>query len=93
MEIASLQKKELTELSDLAQIKKRYSKTRSSFYYSNGCKFCDAIMGEKYLIDELSDFLYTNPRPILKVPFVLNEQELEDYEHWCIKGSEGFCEI
>jgi len=93
MEIASLQKKGLKELNDLAPIEKRYSKTMGNSYYSNGCKFCGAIVGEWFLQDELLDFLYTNPQPILKVPFVSNKQEPEDYEHWCVKGNEGFCEV
>ena len=91
--IAVLQKGGIKELADLAPIKKRYSRTADCYYWSNGCKWCGAIVGEWFLRNELLDFLYTEPKPILKIPFTLNKIKYEDEPHWCLKGDEGFCEI
>jgi len=94
MAIASLQNRGVKELADLAPIKKRYSKTAGYSYWSNGCKWCGAMVGEWFLRGALLDFLYAEPIPILKAPFTLNERiGFEDCPHWCLKGDEGFCEI
>ena len=94
MAIAALQNRGVKELADLAPIKKRYSKTMSYSYWSNGCKWCGAIVGEWFLRDALLDFVCIEQIPILKAPFTLNERiEFEEYPHWCLKGDEGFCEI
>ncbi len=91
--IAALQKEGIKELAGLAPIKRRYSKTMGCPYWSNGCKWCGAIVGAWFLNHSTLDYLCTNPKaaPILKVPFILNARKSEVYPHWCLKGEEGFC--
>ena len=92
--ISELQKKRLKELSDIGTIKKRYSKTIGSSYWSNGCKWCGALIGKHFLLDEFMSYLNTDPVPVLKIPFSLeNQPENSGIPHWCMKNDEGFCEI
>jgi hypothetical protein len=94
--VSELQRKGVKELSDIGTIKKRFSKTMHESYWSNGCKYCDAIIGEFFLDDDLLDYLNTNQeaKPILNVDFELNNIEIKtvDYPHWCFKSDEEFCD-
>lgn len=91
MEILKLQKHGFKQLTDLAPIKKRYSKTVGNSYWSNGCKWCGAIVGEWFLEDALLENLYENSHPILELPFNLSKLKSKDYPHWCLSSDDGFC--
>ncbi|HDF2342240.1 TPA: hypothetical protein PC598_001812 [Morganella morganii] len=42
----------------VGELKVRYSKTKKEFYFSNGCKYCDALLGDIYLPDAPLSFEY-----------------------------------
>lgn len=92
--LSELQKKGMRELRDVGPIRKRFSRTMGTAYWSNGCKWCGAIMGEWFVIDELLEYIYENPEPafrmefeveVSKLPFELREELCRPPSHWCFR--------
>ncbi len=84
VELSRLQKSGIKELSDVAPIKERFSKTCGYRYWSNGCIHCGALIGKHFLaeIPELPS------KPILRVPFTTGKIWGEGSPHWCIEDDD-----
>ena len=83
-ELSRLQKSGIKELSDVAPIEERFSKTCGYRYWSNGCKYCGALIG-KHFLNELPEL---PSKPILRVPFSTAQIWNEGSPHWCIEDIE-----
>jgi len=94
--VSELQREGIKELSNMGTIKKRFSKTMDESYWSNGCKYCNTIIGEFFLPQYLFNYFNANPnaKPALNVTFELGNEEIKtiDFPHWCLKSDEGFCD-
>ena len=93
-ELAALQENGIKILSGIGPIKKRFSKIYKSSYWSNGCKWCGAIIEKHYLDNKSAGRFYKEQRPLMNVPFRLNKKKLNLYgcPHWCSGGDEGYCD-
>ncbi len=88
----------------LGQIKKRYSHTRTESYLSFGCPSCDAIVGDFYISENLSNYQsrldpnpaqfnvkLTVPNPVVIIPQD-EDDNFQDYlAHWCYSEKGDFC--
>jgi hypothetical protein len=75
----------------IVQLKKRYSKTVSKSYLSNGCFYCDSIFGDWFLNTEKMDG-QNDPRSIRhRIEINLGTMKKEG-KHWCYSENGEFCE-
>ena len=93
-EVARLQREGIEELKVVGPIEKRLSKHLGKGYWSNRCRWCGALIGNRYIYNAFIDHYRYEPVPILKVPFVLQSKRESDTgsPHWCLGCNEGYCE-
>jgi len=79
----------------MGEIKKRYSKTVRRSYMSFGCKKCDAIWGDHFYFEAMSEAWYGYiPTIELDLQISLNPPlNLNSRPHWCYSPTGSFCDI
>lgn len=94
-EIIELSKKIAAERKDLnlklAIIKERHSYTVDKSYMSFGCRKCDSIFGDFYVMDAKMDHIY-RPKDLMGTGEInLLKMSSLSIPHWCFPDDENYC--
>ena len=77
----------------IGDIKQRFSKTVKKKYLSFGCKFCDAIFGDWYMMEYQVEAL--SDRELISAEFEVmidfKESINQIFKHWCYSKNGQFC--
>ena len=82
---------EIRKYHKIGVLKERYSKTIGGKYFSNGCFFCDALMGDHFL-NELELELRCQeemPQPQIFCDLIYGEDLPETLEYWTYDGKKS----
>jgi len=78
----------------MGEIKKRYSKTVRRSYMSFGYQKCDAIWGNNFYFEAMSEAWYGYIPTIQDLQISLNPPlNLNSRPHWCYSPTGSFCDI
>lgn len=88
-------KTEVGQTIRMGEIKKRYSKTVRRSYMSFGCPKCDAIFGDHFYFEAMSEASYGYiPTIEHEVQISLNSRlNLDLRPHWCYSTTGSFCDL